>query len=253
MSEQEEQQVRNRLEVVISTEIKHWTNLEVKPGDPVPVVRNGQQVGTLRQTVLGYDPARALLNAALVDDEMEKKKAIEAFSRVGKASKALIRSLEAVKSTGWTPSDPSAYRVLSDALLPADGTLAERIIRQVGIGTSAEIAAHALIKLADGLEGQLANPPGKRGAKKNAAAYAVARELARLFARVTGEKPTFSVSKGVPAGQYTPALRAVFDALGWEKTDLKGPANDAVQSITDADLQHVKNRPLWSILTRPAL
>jgi hypothetical protein len=85
---------------------------------------------------------------------------------------------------------------------------------------------------------------GRRGRSRNEAAYAVALELARLYAKVTGKRPTYAEGADGLSGEYTPALRNVFDALGWKKTNLRGPAEAARDAITEGDLEYAVNRLL---------
>lgn len=126
--------------------------------------------------------------------------------------------------------------------------LETRIIREIGIIEASTISLFALMQAAstelDRLEAKLeALNMGKRGAPRNEAAYAVALELARLYAKVTGRKPTYAEGPDGLSGEFTPALRNIFDALGL-KAGLRGPATAARDAITDEDTKYEVNRLL---------
>ncbi|MBO6510896.1 MAG: hypothetical protein JJ979_20835 [Roseibium sp.] len=68
-------------------------------------------------------------------------------------------------------------------------------------------------------------------------ARAIALRLARLFARETGEYPTFGTSgdTGDPSTSYTRALKAVYSVLGIN-ADVRAPATWAIDKISERDL-----------------
>jgi len=234
----EKQQAIIRAEAAINSEIGRWTGTDVGTGHTVPIVRDGKQVGTLPGTILSGSAAAKIAALSLLDPKAEVDRKRAASNRVADAARALI---DALGDMTWADRAGLEMRfgAFSENALRGDQlSLQERVIREIGIVESSIIAAKALITKVEKQVQDLKGPKSGRGRPKNEAAHAVARELALLYAKVTGKRPTYSESPDGLSGAFTPALRRVFDALGWSATALKGPAEAAVAAVTEADLQY---------------
>lgn len=250
-----------RAEEVIYAAISNWTGIKVTRGDSIPIVRDDRKVGELRDnphTVLSRCPVEHIAKASMTVQKKELKRKIKALKGVKKTTVALIEALGVMTNTDRFQLETStwpAMNVLRDRIVPSK----ERLIREIGLVNSAQISAIALFKTAttqlDEVQVELEKHEVKRGPHKNEAAYAVALELARLYAKITGKRPTYSEDTSqkpiVYGGEFTPELRAVFDALGWE-FGLRGPATEAIKAITETDLQYEEIRlgGLFTTLSR---
>lgn len=101
--------------------------------------------------------------------------------------------------------------------------------------TALEMVLDGIVSLKNLKARQLATYPKGPGRPRIEKHYAVARELAEIYNLMTGETPTFSQSGALLHGRFTPALRCVFDTLGWNEIDLSGPAEAAVAKFKSTD------------------
>lgn len=227
---------------VIFSVLGRWTGTTIKRGDDIPIVRDGATVGTLVNPAWASCPVKRITDASLIEHKAEIDRKISDFEGVADAADALVKALARMSLFNRFELDNSGsspYRnVLSDGKAP----LEERIISEIGIVSAARIAALALTANAVGYASdwkkELKKRKRKPGRPRNEAAHAVARELALLYAKVTGKRPTYSEGADGLSGEYSPALRDVFDALGWRDTGIKGPAQAAIGALTEADMKH---------------
>lgn len=237
----EKQHAISRAEGVILTEICRWTGIEVSPGDRIPIIRDGRKVGEIPETYFVGSPVVQVAKASLIEHKSEIERKIVALQSVMDSSERLIEALSEMTyfdrarlgtETGW----------VGNALRGNDASLLERLIREIGTVTSAMISARALVnsakKQVGELQDELEKRKTKRGRPRNEAAHAVARELALLYAKITGKRPTFADGANGLSGDFTPALRDVFDALGWQETNLRGPAQAAISIISESEMQY---------------
>lgn len=241
---------RNAAEKAVYAHVSKWAGTTIEPGAPIPIlqdtsIHSQHCMKELRGTSLTGPPAivRELLNAAnllkrkeLEDklQELEQLKAcfeetLKVFARVDPA--ILLRA----EALGKCSRDDLHRRIVL-ALRPTDAActgleiLADGLESEIG-ETSLELVRHGKPRL---------------GAQKDKAAYEVAYQAAKLFAVVLGEKPTYSeqhtgkdkngkANPNVHYGRYTPFLRDLFNALGWEKRSLRAPANEAIAGLIDSD------------------
>jgi len=160
----------------------------------------------------------------------------------------LRNGLEAIRNTLGALEeqiDSLGVRNLAWLLLerepPKGAGPAERVVCAIGYLEALLISARGVARSVEkSLEvhgEQLGSKERQRGRPRIEARYRVALEFARLFARITGERPTYADGKHGPSGKFTPALRELFESLGWPEADISGPAKEARDAITDEDLR----------------
>lgn len=235
----------NRAEEVIFSALSDWTGCECGPGKAIPIIREGERVGQIHPSGIRDNSARKVASASLTKHASELEGKISRLRSITETSAALTEAVNEL-SYGERARLTAASSVSLDKLrnwhsLP----LEERIFREIGsvktlygaIGLIVEACEQEVKTLGE----ELSKREKRRGRPKNEAAYAVAHELARLYAKVTGKRPTYSAGKDGLSGQFTPVLKDVFDALGWEGVDLRGPTESARDGISDDDLIHEEN------------
>ena len=105
-------------------------------------------------------------------------------------------------------------------------------LEAIAIGVTEEIAK---LKL------QIKKRPSKgAGRAKDEAAHRVAMEAAKLYAKVTGSKPTYSEGPSGVSGKYTPFLRDVYDAFGWTERSLRTGAEAAISALEPSDFEYAR-------------
>lgn len=223
---------------VIYSAIGNWIGEKIEEGGVIPIVRNGETVGTLPQTIFGDGPVEQVTAASKADYKTDLKNKAERIAKTAGDAEVLMNSLLEMTGQERTGLDFGPFEFFGNSYEP----LEVRIIKEIGYVRSALIACSMIKSEAEvmqksalaGLKGRETRP----GRPRNEAAYAVALELARLYAKVTGRRPTYSEDPNGVSGEYTPALRDVFDSLGWSDITLSGPAEAAKKKITDEDLDH---------------
>lgn len=247
----EKEQAIKRAEAAIYSEVSKWVGSEIPTGGSVPIVRHGKHVGQLPATVLG-NPARKVAEAVRVEGKREIKRKIQQYSALWEGCRDTLRAVYGANMTDRIDLEVSARILAANDAGGERAGLETRIIREIGIVEASTISLFALLEAAraqlDRLETRLEElDTGKRGPPRNEAAYAVALELARLYAKVTGRRPTYAEGPDGLSGEYTPALRKVFDELGL-KVGLRGPATAARDAITEDNMKHELNR-LFSLFS----
>lgn len=240
----EKQHAIYRAKDVLLSEVGRWTGIQLKRRDPIPLVRDGKQVGTIPIGMFSADPLGKVATASLIEHKTEIERKISAYTEIVTRSNALIEVLRDMTYSDLERLATKGNWLNRNALRGEIASLEERLIGEIGPVASGFIAAKALAanakKQVSALNEELSSRQHRPGRPRNEAAHAVARELALLYAKVTGKRPTYAAGADGLSGDYTPALRSVFDALGWHATDLRGPAESAIAAITEADLQHVE-------------
>jgi len=225
---------RNNARNVIYSALSRWVGEPVEPYADIPLVRDGVRIGTMQQTILsqGRD----------VDHILAASKFLKA-SDLRKLHNDLCKlsAMSAGLEAALTNLDFMDLISLDTVPKTASHDTEVRVIRAVGTVTSTFIALsdlkESLDQRADDTQKKLSTLNGRRGRPKNEATHGVAVRLAKLYARVTGRYPTYSEGSNGLSGEYTPALRSVFDALGWKSVSLKSPAEAAISQISEQDLQ----------------
>jgi len=238
----EKQHAITRAELVVVSAIGSWTGEALEPGDPVPIFRDGKRIATIPQHALQPHPARTVAEASLIEDRSELNRKIKGLMNASEAADGVVRALGELTYFDRLSLENKCKGVGVFAFKGAHDPLEIRVIREIGPVASAVMAASTLASTAkseaDDLGAELKKRDTKPGRPRNEAAHAVARELALLYAKILGKPPTYSESPDGLSGEFTPALRDVFDALGWDRTGLKGPALSAITAVSDAELKY---------------
>ncbi|MBZ0129633.1 MAG: hypothetical protein K8F59_11005 [Rhodobacteraceae bacterium] len=238
---------------VIYEAVTNWTGIEVTPSERIPIIRNGKRVGELPQSLFAINPVREVAEASLVEDTGELKRKLDNLRAVFETSEALAKALGKMTFSERSKLDVHGLRNRND--LQLEPSLEARIIHEIGLTFTTFLSSKALFdgakKEIEELESKLRDRNLGRGRPRNEAAHSVAQKLAQLYAKVTGRRPTYSAGPDGFHGEFTPALRKVFDTLGWSETDLSGPAQKAIESIDESVLMYGENNPasLNSILS----
>ncbi|MBY0136348.1 hypothetical protein [Paracoccus yeei] len=232
---------RIAVERAIYSAVERWTGVQMTPGGKgIPKIRNGTvHLDSHSYTLLNEPRSRVI-------DQIMQEAAIE-----GKATlSARLDRLRACELAVRTALDAYANLEIAEQVGPwpirRGRTVERRIIEAMDLWVAFPTASEAMLdtlaaKIADA-EQKLAKFPSAPGRPRNEAAHRVALQLAHLYADVAGRKPTYSENRDGLHGDFTPALKALFDALGWKRIALRGPAEAAVAAIAD---EHIAE------LTRP--
>ncbi len=236
---------------VIYAAVSRWAGVMVEPGGQIPIVRDGQVV-EWRGGLPIFDHVTPILTAArlapvsrLKAERAQLRKLLDALQTARQCMEELELEFSPALDRTWQ----SGGRGRGE---PVD------IVHALGIEQALAISLHGAmrnirIRLKD-LEEELALQPSGRGRPKIRPAHEVARAFAELYARVTGRRPTCSVSDGMFSGDFAPMLRDLFDAFGWTSTDIRGPGSAAVEAITDEYLRScepLKIIPFGGLLGSP--
>jgi hypothetical protein len=249
---EEKKHAKKKAEEVIYAALGAWTGADCREGASIPIVRDGRTVGWIHQSILGSNAVEKVTEPSLLEEKaaLEDKKA--QFQRVAESSEALLDSLGGISAPNRIRLEVSGGVSINNLGRWKSMALPERLVGEIGTVSTAVIAAQSLSACAreevEEIDRQLDEWTGQRGRPRYIALHAVALELARLYARVTGKRPTYSEGVDGVSGEFTPVLRDVFDALGWEKMGLRGPAEAAKEQITEEDLRYEES-PIGGLLS----
>lgn len=224
---------KKQAERQIYVHVGRWVGEKINVGEFIPVIRSGKKVGNWPNSD-AISPVHRVLTAVDTEQTKEIAARVERLNELKQAMEAMKNCLfslqvdEISAIQGFAKSGPK---------LPS---LEENIINDIGCLPALDISMkqveEGLGELVKTTDRQLSDRNTGRGKPRFEAAYAVAYELARLYANVLGERPGFSDDQDGLHGRYTWALNDVFEALGWTGTDLRGPGSKAVNRIVDQDL-----------------
>jgi len=213
----------------IYAHISKWVGYEVKQGDPVP--RNGAR-RTTTQYLRGFDSPDPMQHVVTARIAASRKDIADGIERLGILGKYLIdvqNYLIDLKPLEWAGAFYFARKC------PAM-TQNQALVQTIGIEPSLSATSALLLRGIDDaiyeLERRLADSDDSNlGRPRNAGAYAVADRLAHEYYDITGILPTYGEGPDGISGEFTKALRDVFDAFGWEKRSLRGPAEEAIAHV----------------------
>lgn len=255
-AELKKEEVRSKAKQVIYDHITNWVGRTISPGEKIPVVRNGKEVGEFHGAGLAMfldssDPVDRVLDAA--EKQISPKQLKAKLSRLQKAeqnARKFIASFQEFTSTEWAligcrgadelPSELKArteYRVL------------EAVHYSVAAPISVQVLCEGIKKEISDLQQALDSFPKKPGRRRDEKRYQVALGLAKLYARITGNRPTYSQNENGLHGEYSPALGDLFACYRW--TSIKSQAEYARDCITEEDFEYPKMYPMGSILALP--
>ncbi|HDY95193.1 hypothetical protein LCGC14_0105830 [marine sediment metagenome] len=225
---------RNNARNMIYSALSRWVGETVEPYGDIPLVRDGVRIGTMQQTLLGQGrDVEYILAASKLLKASDLRKLREDLRKLSEMSDSLTTALMSLDLMDLLSLDTVPKAASHDTevkVIRAVGTVSSTFIALADLKTS-------LDQQAENIQKKLSALTGQRGRPKNEATHGVAVRLAKLYARVTGRRPTYSEGPNGLSGEYTPALRSVFDALGWESVSLKSPAEAAIAQISEQDLQ----------------
>ncbi len=227
-------------EKVIYSHVSNWAGTKLEPGGHIPILQDTGGFGSLFKNELtgtiltGISEVRAILEGSITPSTSD-------LSTKLKELENLKESLEAA-GKALAEADPMYLAKAALAVNVPRNDTEVRIVMALRPEVSAilgvEILSQGLVEEI-GKTRETLESFGKvgRGKPKDEAAYRVALEAARLFAMVLGERPTYSENVDGLSGKFTPFLRDLFDAFGWKNRTLRGPAEQAIGSLTESDFQ----------------
>lgn len=237
--------VKMRALAAIYSAVSRWSGVKAQGGH-IPVVRNGSVVNTLPdatfQNALAPQPPlpEQVVDAAFTQGATELRRERAGLVRLIASLERARKDLQALVPGGKWVFDATWDKV--DDWMP-DKVVG--VVHALGLTDVLHASAHGVIFNARQriryLDLALAELPTGSGRPRDAAAHLVGARYGRLYSVVTGKVPTFGESPDGLAGEFTPALRDLFDALGWHRKSLRGPAASARAAVTDAEIRRAEN------------
>ena len=237
-------------EVIIQA-IESWTGHSVNGIGQIPMVRNGEHVGyfstPLASMMSPSHDAREVAREVWAENTPTIRSRRTAYQK-------LLGTLEAVANQIADMDIETRSHIFSLKETNPTG-LEEKLVLAMGSVASVAIAAKVLaVELQEAItrcDDVLVSRSSGRGRPRQEARYRLAEGFAKIFAKATGDRPTYSEDENGLHGKFTPALRELFDAVGWEDSDLSGPATAACAAVNEADLEIGRNSSLGGILGLP--
>lgn len=239
---------RTKAKDAIYSALTRWVGETVHQDGAIPMVRDGKRIGTLQQTILGQGrEVDDIVAASKLKKASELRRLRDDYNKLSKLAVKLTNGLANLDTMDLFKLGSAPRKVTYDT--------ETKVIRAIGTIPSLLISLPdllaALEQQTNDIDKKLDTSGAALGRSRNEAAHGVALGLAKLYARVTGKRPTYSEGPNGLSGEYTPALRSVFDALGWKTVTLKSPAEAAISQITDEDLQPYVNALSYGLLSYP--
>jgi hypothetical protein len=237
---------RSNAEDVIYSAISDWIGEKVTVDSPIPIYREGKRVGEFDATMLGKNfTVGKIIDSADELNIRELQTKITDFEKIASMAEALNHALEKLEITDFHALDFGYGETFSH-------DVDERVIKAIGRSQatliSSKLLASSLHREIDQMKKEFEQRGSRVGRPRDEAAYRVALGFAQLYAKVTGNFPKYSENRNGLSGPFTPRLRDVFVALGWEDRTLRGPAEKACGQITDADFEYARTRQSLGIL-----
>jgi hypothetical protein len=238
---QKKMSAESRAEEVIYAALCNWTGEQVSNNTPIPIYRSGRRVGEIDKTLLGHgNSVRSIIKSAGLLKLPDLQSKIDQFEDIISKAMALSNALNALEREDFYSLN---FQFGERWYTEVD----ERVVSAVGYSNAAMIStaaiSNAMAKSVLELKEEAKNRVSKPGRPRDEAAYKVAAQLAKLYAKVTGVRPTYSENSSGLSGEFTPVLGNVFAALGWEDRTLRGPAEEACKSVSEEDLQYETTHP----------
>lgn len=249
---QEKSQGESAARDLVFRAVEDWTGHAVDEFGALPIVRNGIFQGytsSLADMMLG-GAVNAVGRSVWADDTKALKDRKETFERLIKAISQVQEHLNELKlDEAWRlniAAPSNSRKLMAEPHLPHEWSLEEKVIFSVGYLESAKISLDALTASARQTVGetekQVSQRPKLRGRPRSEAKYATALEFARLYYRLTGEVPTYSEGTDGLSGKFTPWLRGLFNAIGWNGASLEEPAKAAIAAV-EAEMDEPPESP----------
>ncbi|WP_133065713.1 hypothetical protein [Mameliella alba] len=188
---------------VILRAIETWTGHGLDEVGGLPIVRDGHFLGyDSGLAAMLTDPIQTVTFGIWTEDSSALLARLKEYKR-------LRNSLIQVQSL-LTNMDLAARLRIRRASHPESGSLQEKIINSLGSQEAVLFSTRQLISEIDreinSLEREIYSRGTMRGRPRIEARYRVAEQFAKLFAKVTGERPTFSEGPDGLSGKFSPKL-----------------------------------------------
>ena len=249
IQEHEKSNARKNAESVIYAHVSDWVGEELEVGRAIPMPREHDKGVTniMVASAMGSVPqVWAILEASKLLDTPALKTNLSTLEKI-QENAANMRRMIAKLDAGMMAKAKVAARNLQPSL---EGRIVDALGADVAAYMGLEVIEIGTMEQIEFLKAEIKfRPFTGAGRARNEAAHRVALEAARLFAKVTGEKPTYSESQGMLFGRFTPFLRDIYDAFGWKRRSLRTGAEAAIASLTADDFGQKQNSALDPFLT----
>jgi hypothetical protein len=214
----------------ISDALFRWTGHRPDEAGRIPIVRDGKFLGHHTDDALGMETVDRLALAVLERSTTELKSQLETLRKLHAALSAFRANIPELQ-----PETRLEIHVHEQLHKGFENRVESRVLAALGWMNSCLLAGNNLLPVLGAAiamtEHKLVQRRAGKGRPRDEAAYAFAHALARLYARSTGKRPTFSRDADGYYGEFTPALRDAFDHVGWKSLD--GRADTAISNLSE--------------------
>ncbi|SIS59088.1 hypothetical protein [Paracoccus saliphilus] len=221
----------NAAREVIYASVANWSGHDINRGDKLPIVREDKIVHWIGSPYASLDPIEDIIGAARLKPRsalMAEQKQLSRLIKVLEEAQRIFYAVEVENSWHLDRTWTAGARTL--------GTNVD-IVHALGLASALSISVHGIIhnirqRLRE-VDRELESHSHGPGRPENKPAHEVTKKFVLLYVAVTGRRPSCSTSDGMFFGDFSPMLRDLFDALGWVKTKVEGPAEKAIAAIPD--------------------
>ncbi len=217
------------VERAIFSGVRKWTGEQASSESGIPI-RRGDKIVYRHNTVLsGFD--------GNMFSRLMQASQLRTAGHLRRRAKTIKECLSSIRTAASMFDQLDIEAKIGSWPQISSGALECRVISAMGSWVAFPAAAQSVIESLETqlkqLDTEISSLRSGPGRPVDRAARQVAMELAKFYVEVTGKKPTYAEDGDGQYGDYTPVLKNVFIALGWEKLTLSGPAKAAVGEITD--------------------
>ena len=238
---------RKAAEAVIYAHVSKWVHKEIAVGEPIPLPRVKPGFGQLNATILGgVAEVNKILDASKAIDTSTLNAKVRKLKKLRSDIEAMINTLNEFDLEQLSHAEYYARNL--------HASVEGRVVTALGACNAARIGLDVIFvglfqELAETEQMIKSRGTSGPGRARDEAAHLVALEAAKLYAKVTGKSPTYGEGTNGLSGQYTPFLRALYDAFGWKTRSLRPGAEAAINSMKPNDYDPPIIQGLMSILT----
>lgn len=238
--------VENAAKNVIYAAASKWVGQELNVGDKIPIRTKYAGFGYPSEiSISGNEEIEAILSASKEMNTKDLKGHIETLETLLKLAETFRDEL--------AKFDPPTLEMAVASVHNYHSGLEGRILNAFGIGNAAFLSVDAL---AVGLAGQLIERKQEltdrnlgQGRPPNYPAKRVAEKAGIFYKTVTGQQPTNGEGSNGLSGGFTPFLRDLYDAFGWQETSLRAGLEAAIARSQNFNSTAVRNHLPPFILT----
>lgn len=246
VSKKAQREIAARAAIIRS--IEKWTGYVPNEMGWVPLVRHGKFIGYeegVNYLDVGHaDRIKRVTFGVWSEDRKTLQLRLEHYKKLRDALGDVLRNIADM-------SDENVLRIPMGEY-PSQDDIHAKLLFSIGYISATWRASiklsENLNKAIGALEHKLGEHRSTRGRPRSAERYDVAREFALLFQHITGERPTYSKGRDGFSGKFTPALADLFKAIGWQSSNLEGPAKAACEAAKAKEIWHPKNRQPTGLL-----